>query len=321
MQQILSANLWKIVRQQALQASHRKAAIAYVTRDLIGFQKGDLLIVNASAHTIASGETNASLLRSLQRKQVRLYHCADLHAKVLLLGEVAVIGSGNMSNSSADALVEAALMTNHASTVSGVASFIEQLAKQSEALTPSHIARLCKIKVIRRGGRGNPKGRQKRKTSLTRLGNRTWLVGVRELIRDPTPDEEKLIAGAMTSLRPRLSGADEEPDWVRWCGKSRFKQECREGDTLIRIWRSHRAKRPSNVLRAAPVLLKQSSQRWTRFYLPTAIGPHAKLSWRKFQRLLKSLGYTRRLSPRTTQLLDPDLADAIARRWKSSSRS
>ena len=110
------------------------------------------------------------------------------------------------------------------------------------------IARLCQIKVIRRGGRLRMKGRQRRKTNLTQLGNRTWLIGVRELVRDPASDEQRMIDKAEKTLRQRLNDPDEELYWIRWSGKSRFVRECREGDSLIEIWRSSGAKRPSVVL-------------------------------------------------------------------------
>jgi hypothetical protein len=321
MQKILSSDLWKSISVLARKARQRKAAIAYVTRDLVGLRKGDVLVVNASPLTIACGETDAPLLLTLLRKQVRLYHCADLHAKVLLLDDVAVISSGNMSTPSADGLVEAAILSDHASTVSGVASFIEQVVQQSEELDLERITSLCRIKVIRRGGLNLRESRQRRKTRLARLGNRTWLIGVRELVRDPAPDEQKMIAKAIRSLRPLMSDPDGEPGWVRWGGKNRFVRQCREGDSLIRIWRSNRAKRPSVVLRAAPMLLKQRTARWTRFYVPQASGAYAEMPWGKFQRLLKSLGYPRRVGPCIEHLLETDVADAIQRQWTKSCRA
>src|ERR1700723_260200 len=102
MQKILSKDLWPVIRELAEKAVQRKAAIAYVTQDLVGFRKSDVLIVDASDNAIACGETDARLLRKLVNKGVRLYNCADLHAKVLVVGESAIIGSGNMSNSSAE---------------------------------------------------------------------------------------------------------------------------------------------------------------------------------------------------------------------------
>ena len=317
MQKLLSRDLWKAIRAQARQSRRKKAAIAYVTRDLVGFSKGDVLILDASTRAIASGETSAKLLRSLLRKQVSLYHCPDLHAKVLMLDEVAVIGSGNMSDSSTYALVEAGIMTDHAATVSGVASFIEQLVQQSEKLTDDKIKRLCRIKVNKRGGRGKLKGGKHLKTKITQLGNRTWLVGVKELVGDPAPDEQKMIDKAKEALRPKLNDPEEELGWIRWTGKSRFIQESREGDRLIQIWRSHNAKRPSTVYRAVPVLLKQKTKKWTRFYLPPACDTHAEMSWGNFQRLIKLLGYSRRVGPGITHLLESEMAEDIDLKWKS----
>jgi phosphatidylserine/phosphatidylglycerophosphate/cardiolipin synthase-like enzyme len=278
MQRVLSSGLWTAIRAQAQRAHRRKAAIAYVTRDLVGFRKADVLVVDASEYSIACGDTDAKLLRTLQRKGVLLYHCADLHAKVLQLDDVAVIGSGNMSSLSASRLVEAAVMTDHSSVVSGAASFIEQLMQQADELDPRRITQLCKIRVVRRGGRRGA-GRGKRVTKLAPLGSRTWLVGVHELVRDPPPDEQRMIDRAAKTLRARAEGRDEDPNWVRWGRRGLLPRDCREGDSLIQIWRSSGAKRPSAVLRVTPVLLKQRAKRWTRFYLGEAAGRYPEVKW------------------------------------------
>src|SRR5689334_17400355 len=136
MLKILSDGFWIRVAAVAKKAQFRQAAIAYVTSDLIGFQPSDLLITDASPHAIACGDTSAKVLQTLASRNVLLYSCPGLHAKVLLLGDIAVIGSGNMSASSADVLVEAGIMTNSTIAASGIASFIEQLKQQSDELTP-----------------------------------------------------------------------------------------------------------------------------------------------------------------------------------------
>ena len=134
MQRVLSKDLWIEVRKQARASNSRKAAIAYVTRDLVGFRKGDTLVVDASTLAIKNGETDAPLLQKLHKRGVQLYDCTDLHAKILLLDDVAIIGSGNMSSNSERWMVEAALISDHGSVVAGVASLIEQLVKQSSPL-------------------------------------------------------------------------------------------------------------------------------------------------------------------------------------------
>ncbi len=48
MQKVLSTDLWKTVNLQARKSRQRKAAIAYVTRELVGFRRDDVLVVDAS---------------------------------------------------------------------------------------------------------------------------------------------------------------------------------------------------------------------------------------------------------------------------------
>jgi len=321
MQRVLSTGLWKTLPFHARRARRRQAAIAYVTRDLVDFRKDDVLVVDASPRAISNGDTDAPLLRMLCRKGVRLYHCDRLHAKVLLLDDTVLVGSANMSQSSSNDLVEAGVLTDHASTVAAAASLIEQLVQQSTPLTEHPIAKLCRIKVVRRGGGQRGDSKRQRATKISRLGNRTWLVGVRELTRDPAPDEASMIAKAVATLRSQRDDPEYEPDWIRWSGATRFTRECQNGDSLIKIWRSNRAKQPSCVYPATPVLLKQKAKKWTRFYLGDPLRPRAELSWVRFQRLLKQLGFAKRVGPGTSIALDVDLADALARAWNAAARS
>lgn len=320
MQRVLGTGLWKVIRAQAKRAKVRKAAVAYVTRDLIRMRRGDILIVDASPGRVSGGDTDAKVLRTLHRKGVAIYDCGALHAKVLLLDTVAVIGSGNMSrNSDDDLLIEAGLMTDHASTVSAVASFIEQLVQQSDHLDRRRIAELCEIKVIRRGGMRGAK-RRKRIAKIAPLGTRTWLLGVKEMRRDPPAAEQKMIDQAAKLLRGKLDDPDSEPDCIRWTGRGRFVRECREGDSIIQIWRPATAKRPTSVLPLAPVLLRQSTKKWTRFYFGDEPAGAKEISWGGFQRLLKDVGFSGLIGPQSERLLEPDMADAIIRRWNAASK-
>jgi hypothetical protein len=316
-QRVLSKDLWTEVRKQARASNWRKGAIAYVTRDLVGFRKGDTLVVDASALAIRNGETNAPLLRRLHKKGVQLYDCSDLHAKILLLDDVAIVGSGNMSSSSERRMVEAALISDHGSVVAGVASLIEQLIKQSLPLDKKQIAQLCKIKVVRRGGRIGA-GPKRRKIRIAKLGNQTWIVGVRELKQEPKPEEQRLIDRATRSLQEKLGVDDDDFGWIKWGVRGRFARECREGDMLIEVWRSSAAKRPSVVVKAAPVLLKQPTKRWARFYVGEPTGRSQKIGWGQFQQLLREIGYPRQVKAGSVQLVEPDIADTIGRKWNAA---
>lgn len=314
MQRVLSSELWPEVARRAKRAGRRLVAIAYVTQDFIGLRQGDALLTDASPFAIKCGETNAVLLRKLHRAGVAVYDCPNLHAKVLLLDSVAIVGSANMSSSSAKGLVEAAVLSDEASVVSGVASLIEQLRRRSSRLTASRLDALCRIEVIRRGR--SPVRVARRMPKMTRLGSRTWLVGVRELTRDPNPIEQSAIDTAAEKLRGHFDDG-EEPDWIRWRGKGLFTRASRNGDSIIQIWRSANAKRPSKVYRATPVLLKQRRRTWTRFYLRT---PEAFMTWGRFQKLLKEVGYARKVAPGSAHLLPPEIATELDRKWASAAR-
>lgn len=320
MLRVLSKGLWTEIRARARKAERRKAAIAYVTQNFIGLRKADVLVVDASEYAITNGETDAPLLRKLLKKGVRLYSCADLHAKVLLMDNTAVVSSANMSRASAITKVEAGLISDQPSIVAAVASLIEQLVQQSRELGAKDINRLCKIKVNRRGGRQLGR-RTKRKAKIDKLGNNTWLIGLRGLVREPSPQEQRLIDSAITKIRKQTEAEDDDIGWMKWGTRGRFVRECRAGDNVIQIWRSSHAKRPSAVLRSTPILLKQRTKGWTRFYLEDPTGRYAELSWGDFKRLLKRLGYPRRVGPGTVQLIEQDLADAIHRNWNSAGRS
>lgn len=312
MQKILSNGLWAELRKRAQKARSRKAAIAYVTSDLLGLKRGDTLVVDASHRAIQNGETDAPLLRRFQKRGVQLYSC--LHAKILLIDDVGVVSSGNMSSNSAHRLVEAGLLSDHRSVVASIASLIEQLVLQSSPpLSKARIAALCKLEVIRRG-----RWHGRSKTRITKLGNRTWIVGIRELKKDAPPTEQKLIDNAMRSLRENEH--EDDLAWIKWGTRDSFARNCRAGDSLIQVWRSSEASRPSAVYRSAPVLLKQSTKNWIRFYIPESQARNSEMGWGQFQRMLRQLGYRRRVSARTVHLVEPDMADAIDRKWNSAVR-
>jgi len=309
---IFSHTLWNEIGSRARRAKRRQAAIAYVSKDLLNLSKGDVLITDASAACVAAGLTNADLLQRLSTRGVSVYHCQGLHAKVARVDDYAVIGSANMSSSSERRLIEAGLITDQPSIVAGVASFIEQLRDQSELLGPNRLAALRQIKVVKR----LPIGGRKTDTAVKPLGNRTWIVGVKELRAEPSSTEQGFIEKAAKQLDQQ----SEELDWIRWGVKGAFARDCREGDLLIQVWRSSKAKRPSRVMAATPVLLKQNNRNWTRFYLGDPLNA-VELSFGQFKRHIARLGHSRAVKPNSAQLVESDSADAINRTWKSAHTS
>lgn len=318
MQKVLSPDVWRTIGPRARKASRRKAAIAYVTSDLIRFRSGDSLVVDASEGAIRSGQTDAKLLRRLLKSGVALYNHPSLHAKVLVFDEVAVVGSGNMSDSSANNLIEASIVTDHPSTVSGASSLIEQLIQASTELTERYVDRLCKIRVERHGSA--PHGRRRGRTSLRPLGTRTWLIGIWRLARGLVRKEHRRLEEGKLLLRKRRQKPTEEFGSIRIGGTGRFDRLCREGDSVIRIWRESRESRPTRVFRSTGILLKQKAGKGWLLLHAKASGRHSEMRWGQFQKLMKRLGMDRPLTANSSLLLDDELADALGRAWTASAR-
>ena len=152
MNELLCDKLWPTIRRLAKRSASKWAAIAYVSSDaLIKFGKGDLLITDASNHAIVMGQTSAQVLNRAYKRSAKLYSLPGLHSKVLLLDGTAVIGSANLSGSSATSLVEAAWVTDNPVAVGMASSLIRQLSQQAEEIDVRFLARILKIEVKRSG--------------------------------------------------------------------------------------------------------------------------------------------------------------------------
>src|SRR5688572_22041220 len=95
---IVSSTLRRELQRLSRASSERKAAVAYVTSDqYVEFKEDDLLVVDASDMAIACGETDREVLTRAFSRGVRLYSLPDLHAKLFVFDDTAVIGSANLS--------------------------------------------------------------------------------------------------------------------------------------------------------------------------------------------------------------------------------
>jgi hypothetical protein len=305
----LTAEIWREAKKRARAAKCRKAAIAYVTRDLIGLRAGDTLITDASERAVRAGQTDALLLRKLHDDGVTIYSHEGLHSKVILLGKHAIIGSANMSGSD---LTEVSIITDSPTITSGIASFIAQLSTARSELNARRIAMLCRIKVVRNSWH-NTKRITKRKR-VRRLGNATWIIGVNTGLPDPPAKEQRLIDRAHRELNERLGTDDQYFNWIKWGKRSRFSRECREGDTLIEI-SNQKGRKRRVVTRRIPVLLKRTEPNCFRYYIGDPQRASDEVTWSRFQRILKEVEYSREVRPYSVQLLDSEIAAVIDQKW------
>ncbi len=297
MDTILTGDIWKQARSYAKGAKRRLVAVAYVSTDgKIGFRRNDVLVCDASDKAIKTGETSARLLLSLRQKGVELRSRPDLHAKAAVLGRHALVGSCNLSAASAQDLTELALVSDRKQVVAQTTAFIHALRETSEEIGDDFLRRILKIKV--RPARRGPK----RKGQAARLGNKVWLISVRQLAEDSFPKEQPFVEKAETKASSLVADKDATISWIRWTGKARFRANARPGDMVIQIWKSLSGKRVT-VFAPCPIVYRQDVAHWTRFYVSE---PEVceSLSWERFKKEAKKLGLSR-VSKDSTRELNP----------------
>jgi hypothetical protein len=305
----ITGDIWKQVRPYARAAKRRLVAVAYVsTEGHIGFRRNDVLVCDASDRAIKGGETSARLLQSLHRKGMELRSRPDLHAKVAVLGRHCLIGSCNLSASSAEDLTELALLSDRKQVVAQATAFIHALRETSEEIDDDFLRRILKIKVRPARRRG-----PKRKGQATRLGNKVWLVSVRQLAEDCFPKEQPFVEKAEKKASSLVADKDASISWIRWTGKARFRAAARPGDMVIQIWKSLSGKRIT-VFAPCPIVYRQDVAHWTRFYV-SETDDCESLSWDRFKKAAKQHGLSR-ISNDSVRELNPREVLVIEGIWK-----
>lgn len=315
MQKFVSENLWKEIAVLAKKSKVKKAAIAYVTADHeIEFCEGDLLIVDASNAAIASGETSAAVLARALGREAEIYSCPGLHTKVLLLDDIAVIGSANLSQSSSDQLIEAALLTDQPRVAASLNSFLHQLksSRFSDRVDDIFVKRIKKISVVRRG-----RGISKRKRGVIPSPvNRVWIVTTRDLDDDAFPLEKEMAKKGERAAAKHKQRVSSEITWMRWTGRSNFRDQARAGDVVINIARGTATSKPYAVYKSLPILYRQEEPTCTRLYLEFSSQTDAtSLTWSQFSKLCKSVALPRPVVPGSLQSISEEYADAIFSIW------
>lgn len=316
MNELLCDRLWPTIGRLAKRSASKRAAIAYVSSDkLIKFGEEDVLVTDASDHAIAMGQTSAEVLKRAHKRSATLYSLRGLHAKVLLLDGTAVVGSANLSGSSANGLIEAAWVTDNPMAVGMATTLVNQLAQQADEIDDRFLARILKIKVKRSGGAAAMPTKRKpvkvRKTAA-------WIVGVHELDDDKHPEEQEAAEAGEEIAKEGLTRESSDVSWIRWTGNSQFRAEAKEGDTIIQIWSVDGSKRPQAVFRHAPILRRQDEPKCTRFYVEKFRNEQKmSLSWGEFKKLIKKVGLSSSIGPNSARPIGTAESNALFSLWSN----
>ena len=142
---------WKAITPRVAAATQRVvAAMGYVgvgAHELLPLAKGDLLVCDLSESAVKSGATNPEAILDFLKAKVTVRSRQGLHAKVVVLGRRAYVGSNNASDHSAKKLIEAAIETTDSSEVQKLRKFVEQL--DGEEITKQRLQELMLLRPKR----------------------------------------------------------------------------------------------------------------------------------------------------------------------------
>ena len=312
MEQFLTGDIWKEVNKLFVKRQIKIACIAYVTLDNLQLTKGDTLICNASDDKIKFGSTTAKVIDLYFKKGVTILSNQNLHAKLLLTNSFIVIGSANLSNISADTLVESAVVTDNDILLSQVKSFCHNLMgeKETVTLTRKHIDRLLKIKVVRRSFKPTTKS----KTREKKFGNRFWYLPLGELSDRTYQKVKDKIETSKKKVIDKAEFTEDDVGSIYFRSKTNFSSLAQEGDQVMMNWHNKNKTR-NNIFPFATILSIDKENDETIFIYDNTKS-REKLSLTKFISLTKDLELEKSLDkPRTKELTFGD-AIKLKALWK-----
>ncbi len=305
---LVTGNVWEKVNSEIRKSSKIDAAIAYVTATNLGLKKGDTLICDASVNAIKNGETSAKALEYYYKKGVSIFSKKNLHAKVFRTSNLAVIGSANLSKSSAKVLVEGSVISRDKSMLAQLGAFIYAIKKGSKPLGESEINKLKEIPVIRRGGIAFGKRKH-----LENFGSNNWIIPVHDLTEKVLIEEEQITALKTKQVSKKMGVREGDISFIRFVGKHKFVTKAKPGDRLLQLYRARKSKRVS-VLSFCPILDKEKIGNTIWFYCDAR--DVKEISWTQFSRKgtkLELIRPVKRSSFRTISESDAILIDTVFR--------
>ncbi len=143
--QVVRGDVWKNrdVVAAAQSAAARLFCVAYVAQAQKSlFRSGDRLVCDASQKAVSCGETDPLFLLGLLKSGVKIYSCEALHAKCAVFDDFVLLGSANMSESSANRLVELSVLQKDSCLATAVHAFIDGVVRTANLLSEKDLKKL-----------------------------------------------------------------------------------------------------------------------------------------------------------------------------------
>ncbi len=286
--QSLQSDLWTEITSLAKEAERRYAAVAYLgtgaTR-LLPLKRGDVLVVDMSLASIRAGRTNPAEIEKYLKRGVEVYSCHNLHAKVFVFDDMAIVGSANVSKNSQELLIEAALFTTDTTVVDSVRNFIFSL--KGEIVTPEYVE-TCK-KEYKPPILPPSVHRPKRSGTVVPVHPRLRIERVYPITIDS--QEEKLLEGGVEKAEKKLGDTQlYTVHSVRFPEGSTLAKKAEIGDLVIQVWKEKDGKLwvypPGRIVYIQLYTRSRDNRRFKFIHLEAPKQPRL-VPWEKFRSVLR----------------------------------
>jgi hypothetical protein len=300
MEQFLTGDIWNEVNKLFTKGQQKIACIAYVTSEKLELSKGDTLICDASTFAIKFGETSAKTLSAYFSKGIRVLSNSELHSKLLLTEKFLVIGSANLSKSSAERLTESSIVTDNDILLSQAKAFCHNLTEESILLTKQDLDALLKIEVVKRPNKPTSKS----KTRQKKFGDKYWFISASTLSDRTYNKIKENVEATTTSISERENIEEENIGFLRWRAKTEFSDTAKEGDQFI-LKLTNENKTRSYIYPPSTILERQVIDGFVHFYHHE--NEKSKIGWTKFQAYIKTIQLDKSITTRTKTISEADI--------------
>src|SRR5664280_611037 len=228
----LGIDAWKRIKVLNRRRGQHLVAVPYLGENAsrrLTLKAGDLLVVRLDLATVKAGQTSPKDVLAYLKKGVEVHKQGNLHAKVFVFGDTAIVGSTNVSATS-EGLLEAAVETTAASVVASAKKFVRSL--RGDVVTPEEAERLQKFYQRPRFPRGVA---GKRKTTSLRGSGHSmiWAVPL-EIIQSSDEHQKARRQGGLLARKRLKNTRFFKLDDFRW-DKDRFLKQVRLGERVLQV--------------------------------------------------------------------------------------